>query len=195
MMTRRTASMIAMTVALGVAACSQDQTPAPLADTGTASIDPSPVKLQAPFTTVKPGASVTFTHDAVKPLEVGDRGSLVLSVHEGYPNGTLTLNARGAPGLAVYGAGTTMRANMADITTHAWRIDFEAERDGVHYIGITATVEPEGGLQQSRAYAVRVEVGDWQAEKAKALAAQQFEISETGEPTIVMTADEEIDPR
>ena len=192
---RRTASMIATALALALAACSQDEVRAPLAEPETASIDPSPVKLQAPFTTVKPGASVTFTHDAVKPLEVGDRGSLVLSVHEGYPHGTLTLNARGAPGLAVFGAGTTMRANMTDITTHAWRIDFEVETDGVHYIGITATVEPEGGLQQSRAYAVRVEVGDWQAEKAKALAVRRFELSETGEPTIVMTADEEIDPR
>ena len=181
----------------GLAACAQDrsveQDIEPVSATVTTPASLSKVKLPAPMTTVKPGASITFTHDDVKPLKVGEAGSVILTVHEGYPHGWMTLNARSKSGVAVFGAGTTMRANMTDITSHRWRIDFEAEQDGVHYIDISATVEPEGGLPESRAYAVRVEVGDWQAEQAKIAAIRPTEALDTGEMAVIMAAEETIE--
>ena len=194
-----TTRIVLLSLGFGLAACAQETAVTPeiesVLETATAPASFSKVKLPPPMTTVKPGASVTFSNDDLKPLKVGETGTVILTVHEGYPHGWMTLNARSKSGVAVFGAGTTMRANMADITTHRWRIDFEAEQDGVHYIDVTATVEPEGGLPESRAYAVRVEVGDWQAEQAKVAAIRPMETLESGERAVIMAAEEVIDPR
>ncbi|MEP1142563.1 MAG: hypothetical protein ABJH52_02495 [Henriciella sp.] len=177
-----------------LAACAQ-QTPMDTADQGEASTERADVstKLAPRIATIKPGASVTFSHDAVKPLQVGESGAVVLTVNEGYPSGTLVLEAMGEEGLAIFGAGKTLRVDMGGVTTHSWRMDFEAEADGVHYINILATAEPKGGLTETRAYAVRVEVGDWHGAQSKAASEKPMEMLETGEAAIMLKADETIE--
>ena len=172
---------------LGLFGCAQSA-PAEIADTSKSS-----VKLAPPITTVKPGASVTFSTPTIKPVELGENGSVIVTVNEGYPSGTLTLSAAGVEGLPVFGANRTMSVDMANVTTHEWRIDFQGEVDGVHYINILATAEPKGGLTETRAYAVRVEVGDWQDAQAKLSAEKAMEIMPSGEPAIILEAEETIE--
>ena len=169
-----------------LAACAQPEAAEPV------ELATSSVKLAPPIATVKPGASVTFSNADLKPVQIGENASVTITVNEGYPSGTMTLEASGNEGLAVFGAGATKRVDMADITTHTWRVDFQGETDGVHYINVLATVEPKGGVVETRAYAVRVEVGDWQSAQAKISAETAMEMLPSGEPAVILDAQETI---
>lgn len=157
-------------------------------DTATA----KSITLGPAVTTIKPGASVSFSHQVATPISAGENGSVTLTVNEGYPSGTLLLEASGGPGLDVFGAAATARKDMAAGTSHSWRVDFEAASDGVYYLNVMATTAPDGGLVESRAYAVRIDVGDWQAAQAKVSAAKPMQTLESGEPAILMEAQETI---
>lgn len=173
---------------LGLSGCAES------APAETAADAPKPsIILAPPIMTVKPGASVIFSTSPIKPVALGENGSVTVTVVEGYPSGTLTLSATGADGLSVFGANRTMSVDMANATAHQWRIDFQGEADGVHYINILATAEPKGGLTETRAYAVRVEVGDWQDAQAKLSAEKAMEIMPSGEPAIILEAEETIE--
>lgn len=151
------------------------------------------VQLAPPITTVKPGASVTFSHPAVKSLDIGENGSVTLTVNEGYPSGVLTLEASGEEGIEVFGAGAIARIDMADATTHSWRVDFQATADGVHYVQVMATAEPKGGLVERRAYAVRVNAGDWASAQAKTQAEKPMLMLEGDVAAVTMEAQETIE--
>ena len=159
----------------------------------TADTPAKKVKLAPPITTVKPGASVTFSHPEVKTLAVGDNGAVEITVNEGYPSGTLTLEASGDDGLEVFGASRVVQLPMSDITTHTWRVDFQPQYDGVHYINVLATARPEAGVFETRAYAVRVNAGDWAS--AKAAAATPMEMLDNDTPAVILEAQETIEDR
>lgn len=166
--------------------------PEPAADIA-ASAPASKVKLAPPITTVKPGASVTFSHDPVSSIAVGENGSVTLTVNEGYPEGVLHLDTSGDEGLAVFGPQTSARMDMAAGTSHTWRLDYAAERDGVYYINVSARAEMADGYSESRAYAVRVQVGDWQGAQAKVQAASDVQMLPTGEAAVILQAEETVD--
>lgn len=147
--------------------------------------------LPAPISTIKPGAAVSVSHEDLKPVAAGETGTVTVSVNEGYPTGMLTLRATGSDGLNVFGAEKTLRVDMASGTTHAWRLNYSAEADGLYYINLFATAAPEAGIETARSFAVRVEVGDWQAAKATVEAASKTTLP-TGEPAIILDAQETI---
>lgn len=187
---------VVVVLALPVGACVQQQATDPVIAVDTNEVSSVPekeVKLGPAIATVKPGASVTFSHEAPDKLQIGDNGVVILTVNEGYPVGTLHLQASADAGLAVFGAEASTTKDMAAGTSHSWRVDFAAEADGVHYINVLARVEVEDGFQESRAYAVRVEVGDWQAAQAKAQATGGVEIQADGEPAVILQAEETIE--
>ncbi|NQY98576.1 MAG: hypothetical protein HRT82_15595 [Henriciella sp.] len=141
----------------------------------------------------KQSASVTFTHDPVKTLAVGESGAVQIEVSEGYASGALVLQAKGDDGLTVYGAQATSRLDMADGQTHNWRIDFQADTDGVHYINILATADMGGALFETRAHTIRVNVGEWEAAQAQAKSARMQPL-DNGELAVIMEAEETINP-
>lgn len=149
------------------------------------------VMLAPAISTVKPGASVTFSHQAVKTLEVGENGAVTITVNEGYPTGTLTLEATGGDGLEVFGATRVTEVAMSDVTTHSWRVDFQPQSAGVHYVNVLATAKPEPGVIETRAYAVRVNAGDWA--NAKAEAAMPTEMLSDDMPAVMLKAEETIE--
>lgn len=196
MLKRKHMSILSAGLGMTLVACSQ----AGVAPDAEGQIEPTvttaetkTVTLAPPITTVKPGASVTFSHTVAGPVLAGDNASVQVTVNEGYPAGTMTLEASSIPGLDVFGAGVTARKDMSVGTTHGWRIDFEAANDGVYYLPVLATVAPDGGLVSQRAYAVRIEVGDWKAVEAKVEAAKSLQALPTGEMAMIMQAEETIE--
>ena len=159
----------------------------------TAETPTKKVTLGPAISTIKPGASVTFSHSDVKSAAVGENGSVEITVNEGYPSGTLTLEATGGDGLEVFGANRVVELGMSDATTHAWRIDFQPQSDGVHYINVQATARPDDGVFETRAYAVRVNAGDWAS--AKAAAAKPMEMLDNDTPAVMLEAQEIIEER
>ena len=149
------------------------------------------VILAPPISTVKPGASVTFSHEAVKTLDVGENGAVTITVNEGYPTGTLTLEATGGDGLEVFGATRVTEVAMSDVTTHTWRVDFQPQAAGVHYVNVLATARPGPGVIETRAYAVRVNADNWAS--AKAEAAMPTEMLSDDTPAVMLKAEETIE--
>ncbi|MEL6414700.1 MAG: hypothetical protein AAFQ15_07155 [Pseudomonadota bacterium] len=189
-------SLLSTATALLAAACAQQ----PVTD--TAAVDVTEVSAETPakkvtlgpaISTVKPGASVTFSHPDVKTVAVGDNGSVEITVNEGYPSGTLTLEASGGDGLDVFGANRVVQLGMSDVTTHTWRVDFQPQSDGVHYINVQATARPEDGVFETRAYAVRINAGAWV--NAKAEAATPMEMLDNETPAVMLEAQETIEER
>ncbi len=151
------------------------------------------VKLAPPITTIKPGASVTFSLDEAKPIASGANGTVTLTVNEGYPSGVLHLKASGGNGLNVFGAERLAQKDMASGTSHTWRIDYSADADGVYLINIIATAEPQPGFKEMRAHSVRVKVGDWQTAQAKSQAARQTQMLPDGERATILEAEETVE--
>jgi len=177
----------AFAVTLGLSACTQT---APIDQTTQA--EPK-VTLAPPISTVKPGASVTFSQDLPGGLSAGNTSAVNVVVNEGYPSGTLTIVATTKPGLTLLGDESSIQFDMADGTTHAWEIDFFAEVDGVHYLNLMATVEPKNGLTEQRAHAIRIEVGDWKTVEDARKAAKPMQEQADGEMAIILEAEETIE--
>ncbi len=165
------------------------ETPAPSA----ATIKTSSVTLGPAVSTVKPGASVSFSHETSGPVAVDGNGYVIFTINEGYPVGTLDLMASSNEGLDVFGPGSTQTVSMADGTTHTWRVDFTGLTDGVHYLRIRATAKPSAETGLSRGYAARIEVGDWKTAEDARKAAKPMEMQADGEMAVVLSADETIE--
>ena len=179
-----------------VAACVQQQAAEPAVSDATDVVETdtkSKVKLAPPITTVKPGASVTISHDDLAAIAVGENGSVTLTVNEGYPGGTLILQATGEAGLDVFGAQTSVRLDMTDVTTHTWRVSYAGETDGMFHINLMATADMGDGYSETRAFAVPVKVGDWENAQAKVQAASDVQILDSGEAAVIMEAEETIE--
>lgn len=184
---------VSISAAALLAGCAQQQTAEPVLAEREAQIPSAAskdVRLAPPITTVKPGASVTFSLDEAKPIALGENGSVTLTVNEGYPSGVLRLKATGGNGLNVFGAQKEVQMDMASGTSHTWRIDYSADADGVYLINILATAEPEPGFSEMRAHSVRVKFGDWQSAQAKVSAATATEMLPSGEPAVILEAQE-----
>ncbi|MEL7031194.1 MAG: hypothetical protein AAGL97_12615 [Pseudomonadota bacterium] len=183
-------------LAIGLAGCtapaSNDgvtETQLTVADT----VQKPTAKLGPAISTIKPGAAVSFSHEVSGPIAVEGNGYVTLTINEGYPYGALELKASSDEGLAVLGPNATHTINMADGTTHTWRVDFQGLTDGVHYLNIMATAKPSSDAGEMRSYAVRVEVGDWKSVEAAREAEKPMEMQADGEMAVILEADETIE--
>lgn len=191
MMTPRIISLTGLSIMLVACAAPSANDTNPALDNGAGVVsETSTVELGPAIATVKPGASVSFSHETSGAVQVDGNGYVVLTLNEGYPSGTLSLVATSDEGLEVTGSGATTTVNMADGTTHSWRVDFRGLSDGVHYLKVRATAD----TGEARGYAVRVEVGDWKTAEAAREAAKPMAMQADGEMAVVMEADETIEP-
>lgn len=143
--------------------------------------------------TVKTGAAVSLDGTQRFAVTAGQNGTVDIEVLEGYEEGTLILEATGSEQLDVFGANRTLSLDMTSVQTHAWPLQFNASSDGVHYIGIQARTEGVEGPNLSRAFAVRVEVGDLAAAAAKPRQDVEIQATPEGESVVVMQAEETIE--
>ncbi|MEO0607993.1 MAG: hypothetical protein AAFY82_07160 [Pseudomonadota bacterium] len=185
-----------MTLAFLFGACAETAIGAPQEAVTEITPVPKPaqkVVLQSPITTRKPGAAVTFSNEEIAVIDAGQTGSVTLTVNEGYPDGDLRLSASSDPGLSVFGIDREKLVNMADGHSHRWILNYSAETDGVYYIHVFATADRGPGASVSRASAVRVNIGDWQAAKALAEPTSNKTVLANDEPAIIMEAEETIE--
>ena len=146
-------------------------------------------KLGPAISTIKPGASVSFSHETSGPVQVGGNGYVILTINEGYPSGVMSLTASSDDGLDVAGTNATTTLNMSDGTTHSWRVDFRGLADGVHNLNVMATAD----TGETRGYAIRIEVGDWKTVEDARKAAKPMQEQADGEMAIILEAEETIE--
>lgn len=141
--------------------------------------------------TGKPGPSVQFSHKLRAPVSAGETGTIDFTIDENYEGGGLWLQATGDAGLNVLNGAAPVRYEMYSISKHNWSVAFSADSDGVFYLNVLATVEPDGGAKSSRAYAVRIAVGDVSA-AAPGKTNGAMSQSPEGDPEIILEAEETI---
>ncbi len=177
-------------VSLSLLATACTKAHAPLADTASPTYKPQFASQHVQ--TVKPGAAVSITGTQSAPILAGQTGQVELEIIENYAAGILTLEAVGDDAVDVFGAERTLRLDMASDTHHSWTVPFRAETDGIYYISIQATAAPEDGPVMTRAFAVKVEVGDTSNAAAKIQEDVSVETLASGEAAVIMDADETI---
>lgn len=141
--------------------------------------------------TVKPGASLKFTHALRGTVSLDAPATVDITVDEKYSGGALWLQATGDDGLEVLSGSAPVRFDMYSVSQHKWSVRFSAHAEGVHYLNVFATVEPDGRSKSMRSYAVRVEVGGGAGgvqRKSNGAVSQ----SADGEAVIILDAEEEI---
>lgn len=142
--------------------------------------------------TAKPGASVQFSHQLRAPVSAGATGTIDFTIDENYDGGALWLQATGGDGLTVLSGETPVRFEMYSISQHKWSVTFSAQTDGIYYLNVLATVEPDGRSKSMRSYAVRIAVGNVSgltSSKTNGVVSQ----SPDGEQVIILEAEETID--
>ena len=179
-------------IAVSLSACMQQS--APSAPAPTEAAEPAKtVQLAPAIQTKKPAPAITFSHQDPAEIAVGDAGLVTITVNEGYPFGTLQLEAAGSEGLDVFGATATTSLDMADITTHTWQVNYAASEDGVYSIFVTATAAVEDGVTESRPYSVEVKVGNWQNAQSKTQQRAATQTLSDGSTVVILEAEEIIE--
>ncbi|MEM7494151.1 MAG: hypothetical protein AAF296_12275 [Pseudomonadota bacterium] len=171
---------------------SPHQNTATQAETANAEVTPKRVRLGSPITTIKPGAGVIVDATVPATLEVGESATVIVSVSEAFSEGTLVITSSGSEGLTIFGAETTARLDMGLEGPHQVRLDYTADAAGVYYLNIVATTISADGNEDSRAHAIRVEIGDWET-AAKVSQNAVMEVSPQGDAMIIMEAEETIE--
>lgn len=161
------------------------------ADASSAPDAEGKIKLAPAVQTIKPGASVTMTHKFLGNAAAGENGAIDVKLFEGYPSGTLFLNATGSEGLNVFGAQAGSRFDMTGNTEHTVRLNYRAATDGVYYVNLMLTAEPSAGETELRAHSIRVEVGDWQSAVAKQ-EKPNLKTNDDGQAMVIMDAEETV---
>ena len=138
------------------------------------------------------GAAVAFTYEKVEALELGETGGGDVSVSEDYPSGELLLEAIDTAGVTVFGATKTLRIDMADGDTHAWRVDLQADRPGTYYVGLIATTAPGEDYSEAHTSAIRVDVIDPNPASFSANSSPSNMTTSDGQPAVILEAEETI---
>jgi len=111
-------------------------------------------KSHGTYTTVKPGASVTLNSILPKSMESGRYQTVRLQLHDGYNDGTLSVNLAPSEGLSLFGGSSAKTFNMAAAGPHIWDVDVKADTDGVYFLNVFS--EAQG---QPRSFSVRLDMG------------------------------------
>lgn len=141
--------------------------------------------------TVKPGASIKFSHTISSAVSANTPEIIEIVVNEPYSGGALWLQATGDDGLNVLSGDAPVRFDMYSVSQHKWSVRVSADADGVYYLNVFATVEPEGRSKSMRSYAVRIEVGGGSA-GVQSKSSGVLGKTPDGETIVILDAEEEI---
>jgi len=137
---------------------------------------------------LKPGASVTYSHDLKSQLSAGETTTFKLTLDESYTEGQLSVNLSTDGDIALFPTSTQARFDMADATAHEMYVSLTANANGRHYINVQAQTIDASGQSQPRIFSIPVQVGPLTEQKPN----PDMKTMESGENIIEMEAEEEI---
>jgi len=137
---------------------------------------------------VKPGASISYSHNLKSQLSAGETAVFKLTLGESYDEGQLTVNVTAEGDISLFASSTQARFDMASGTSHDMDISVTANTNGRHYINVDAWAESPSGESQPRIFSIPVQVGPVTKQKPNA----GLKTLENGENIIEMEAQEEI---
>jgi len=137
---------------------------------------------------LKPGASITYSHDLKSQISSGDTVTFKLGLNEPYNKGQLNVSLIADGDIALFASSTQASFNMADEGPHEMTVSLTANSNGRHYINVQALAVNPSGQSQPRIFSIPVQVGPVIAQKPN----ENMKIMSNGEAIIEMQADEVI---
>lgn len=166
------ASVLALTVSFG-AACAANS---------------ADVKTTQSNTYLKPGASVTYSHNLKSRLSAGETTTFNLFIGESYSEGELKVSLNTDGDITLFPTSTQAGFDMTSGTEHRMDVSFTANSNGRHYINVEAWAVSPSGQAQPRIISIPVQVGPAVAQKPN----ENMKTMPDGETIIEMEAQEEI---
>lgn len=146
------------------------------------------VKTAQANTYLKPGASVTYSHDLKSQLSVGESTSFNLTLGESYTEGDLKVTLTTEGDIGLFASSSQAEFDMSASTSHDMNVSFTANSNGRHYINVEAWAVSSSGQAQPRIFSIPVQVGPVEAPKPN----DHMIKTENGENIIQMEATEVI---
>lgn len=137
---------------------------------------------------LKPGASVTYSHNLKSQLSAGEAAAFKLTLGESYSEGQLKVSLTTEGDIDLFASSTQARFDMAEDTNHVMNISLTANSNGRHYINVLAEATNAAGVTQPRIFSIPVQVGPVTAQKPN----PDMKKMPGGENIIEMDAEEEI---
>jgi len=137
---------------------------------------------------VKPGASISYSHNLKSQLSAGETTTFKLILNESYDDGQLSADLNTEGDISLFASSTQMRSEMSGRTSHEMDVSFTANSNGRHYINVEAWAKSPSGESQPRIFSIPVQVGPVTAQKPNV----NMKTLESGENIIEMEAQEEI---
>ena len=168
---------------IGLSACASKEASEPMK---------TKAQSESVMSTVKPGATIAFTSEAPKGLQIGETGRIKINITDGYYAGTMKLKAVPETGLRFVSETGLKEFSMIGAKSHQWELDVTASAKGVYYVNIFAEAVTSPNLKpQFRSHAVRVQIGDLTDAEMKNYLETSGALSSDG-TVVVMQADEVI---
>lgn len=165
-------SLMALTVSLG-AACAANS---------------ADVKAEQVNHYLKPGASITYSHNLKSQLSTDETTTFNLSLGESYSDGELKVSLSVDGGIELFATSTQAEFDMTSAISHDMNVSFTAKSNGRHYINVEALAVSPSGQSQPRVFSIPVQVGPVTAQKPN----PNMKTMQDGENIIEMEAQEEI---
>lgn len=137
---------------------------------------------------LKPGASVSYTHNLKSQISAGETTTFSLSLAESYNQGKLRVSLASDGDISLFSTSTQAEFDMSLGTSHSMNISLLAHSNGRHYINVYASAIGVDGLAQPRIFSIPVQVGPSVAQKPN----ENMKTMPDGENIIEMEAQEEI---
>lgn len=135
---------------------------------------------------LKPGASVTYSHNLKSQLSVGETVDFKLVLGESYNQGQLDVRLSTEGDIGLFPTSTQASFDMTEEANHEMNVSFVANSNGRHYINVQALAFNPSGQSRPRIFSIPVQVGPITAQKPD----PNMKIMESGEKIIEMEAEE-----
>lgn len=134
----------------------------------------------APPSYLKPGASVSYSHNLKPSLALGETQTFQLILDEAYNSGWLDVKIAGEGAISLYTPADQLQMDMSDGHSHVIDITVTANANGRHYINVHAVTDKG----EPRIFGIGVQVGPPIAQKPSA----NMTVMPNGEKLILMDA-------
>ncbi len=136
----------------------------------------------APIGYLKPGASVSYSHNLKPRLEIGETETFQLILDEAYSAGQLDVKIAAEGAISLFTPADQLRIDMSDGDSHVIDVSVTANGNGRHYINVRALTDKG----EPRIFGIAVQVGAPTASKPNA----NMKLMPNGETLILMDAQE-----
>ena len=145
-------------------------------------------KISAPYRYLKPGASISYTHNLPIDIDPGQTVVFQLRLNESYNSGTMTVDIKSEGDLQLFPSSAFGSFDMSTGRVHVMDVSVTVGSSGRHYLKVQAMADNGSGQPMPRIFSIPVQSGPVKALKPHS----KMITTSSGQNIIVMEAEEVI---